>query len=204
MTDDELMIEYRKAFADDFDWLGANIPLPLEMEVLTAAKVEYSEQLEKRTPWSRKRIVNVTQLKSLLNIELPSLYHTLFGMDYDSCFVGPRQLLNLMLRNIISVDSEIILKAFTRIATPNTIFTLLSNSTINGLLHCINLVLENLVDIVDLEEQSDWDNLTSIEEAFDQVSRQVREEFEEQGHKAFFNAKVAAVVDKYCALVAEK
>jgi len=57
---------------------------------------------------------------------------------------------------------------------------------------------------VDLEEQSDWDNLTSIEEAFDQVSRQVREEFEEQGHKAFFNAKVAAVVDKYCALVAEK
>lgn len=201
MTDDELMIEYRKAFTDDFNWLGANIPLRLNMEVLTAAKVEYSEQLEKRTPWSRKRIINVVQLKSLLNIELPSLYHSLFALDYDSCFVGPRILLNSMLRNIINVDSEILLKAFHRIATPNTVFALLSNSTINGLLHCINLVIENLVDIVDLQEQSDWDNLNSIEEAIDQLSRQVREEFEEQGHRAFFNAKVAAVVDKYRALV---
>jgi hypothetical protein len=203
MTDEEYKETYDKAFQDDWDWLGANIPVDIHPEILAASKIEAAERMERLSQWSRSRVITSVQLKSLVNLELPFLYRHLFSMDYDSCYCASRNLLDIMMLNITGLSSGKLEKAFEGMAKPNSIFNLLSNSTIRGMHHVIGQVMDNLVDIIDLEEQSDWDNLTAIDEAVDQLSREVREDFMEMGHHPFFTSKVQAVVDKYLSLVKE-
>jgi hypothetical protein len=203
MTDEEYKETYDAAFLDDWDWLGANIPVEIRPEILSTSKMQAAERLEQRSQWSRSRVIMVIQLKGLLNLELPFMYRHLFGMDFDSCYCGPRNLLAIMMKNITGLTSGDLEKAFDGVAQPNTIFNLLSNSTLRGIHHVISQVMENLVDIIDLEEQDAWDNLNAIDEAVDHLSREVREDFLEMGHQPFFNSKVQSVVDKYLSLVKE-
>lgn len=80
-------------FAPSYDYIKGIPILTLGEEELLELKLEAVRRLTEETLWTEQRVSALVQTLSVTNIELPSLVYRTIGLDYDSCNILGRWVL---------------------------------------------------------------------------------------------------------------
>lgn len=144
-------------FAPHYDYVNGIPILTLDEEQLLELKLEAVRRLTDETLWTEQRVSALVQTLSITNIEIPALvYHTI-GLDYDSCNILGR----LILEEVYTIYLGHRLKQLEPLKLPsNRLLCVLSTPLLNMI--CGTLT-NPLSDIAELLNDNSADESTLME-----------------------------------------
>lgn len=80
-------------FAPNYDYIKGIPILRLDEDALLELKLESVRRLTEETQWGEMRVSALVQTLSITNIEIPRLCYDLIGLDFDSCNILGRLVL---------------------------------------------------------------------------------------------------------------
>lgn len=80
-------------FSPSYDYVKGIPVLTLDEEEILNLKLEAVRRLTEETKWTEQRVSALVQTLSVVNVELPSLVYHRIGLDYDSCNILGRLVL---------------------------------------------------------------------------------------------------------------
>lgn len=144
-------------FSPYYDYVKGIPVLTLDDEELLELKLESVTRLTEETKWGELRVSALVQVLSITNIEIPALAYRAIGLDYDSCNILGR----LILEDIYHIYVGHTLQTVAGLGLPlNRQICVLSTP----LLNMVCGTLSNLLpDITDLLNDNSADQSTLIE-----------------------------------------
>lgn len=144
-------------FAPNYDYIKGIPIVTLEEDRLLELKIEAVTRITEETTWGETRVSALVQVLSVTNIEIPFIVYHSIGLDYDSCNILGR----MVLEEIYFIYLGHRLNRLAELGLPgNRLLCALSTP----LLNIICGTLSNpLADIADLLKDNSADQSTLIE-----------------------------------------
>jgi len=145
-------------FAPSYNYIKGIPIVTLEEDKLLELKLESVIRLTEETKWGELRVSALVQILSITNIEMPSLIYRLIGLDYDSCHILSR----VVLEEVYFIYLGHTLNKLKPLGLPrNRLLCVLSTPLLNMICGTLSNPLPDIVDLLN-DNSADQTTLTEI------------------------------------------
>ena len=145
-------------FAPNYDYIKGIPILTVGGEELLELKLESVRRLTEETKWGEMRVSALVQILSMINIEIPYLISQTINLDFDSCNILAR----LILEEIFIIYLGYRLVQLTPLGLPcNRILCVLSTPLLNMICGTLSNPISDIADLLN-DNSADQTTLTEI------------------------------------------
>lgn len=145
-------------FAPNYDYIKGIPIVTLEEDKLLELKLESVRRLTEETKWGELRVSALVQILSVTNIEIPAILYRYLGLDFDTCNILGR----LVLEEIYFIYIGHTLNKLKPLGLPgNRLLCVLSTPLLNVICGTLSNPLPDIADLLN-DNSADQTTLTEI------------------------------------------